>query len=140
MLNSEEGEEGARAQQSVLAHSLCGTSFSFDVRKESSIHPPAQSSMVAALLPVLVLALLGLCADHADGFRTLTPLQGPLFKLGPWPSQLMPLRATSGAGGGGLKLDYDEDFYSVLEMQPSVSTKDLKKGYYNMVLKVSSGT
>lgn len=34
------------------------------------------------------------------------------------------------------KLDYAEDLYSVLEVQPNASAVELKKAYYKMVFKV----
>ena len=33
------------------------------------------------------------------------------------------------------KLDFDEDFYTVLEVDPSCSQQDLKKAYYKVVFK-----
>ena len=33
------------------------------------------------------------------------------------------------------KLDFDEDFYSVLEVDPAISSKDMKKAYYKIVFK-----
>jgi DnaJ-class molecular chaperone len=32
-------------------------------------------------------------------------------------------------------LDFDEDFYSVLEIDPAISSKDMKKAYYKIVFK-----
>lgn len=31
------------------------------------------------------------------------------------------------------KLDFDEDYYSVLEVDPKIAAKDLKKAYYSIV-------
>ena len=31
------------------------------------------------------------------------------------------------------KLDFNEDYYSVLEVDPSISTQDLKREYYKIV-------
>ena len=33
------------------------------------------------------------------------------------------------------KLDFNEDYYSVLEVSPTISASDLKKAYYKMVFK-----
>lgn len=33
------------------------------------------------------------------------------------------------------KLDFDEDYYSVLEVSPTIPASDLKKAYYKMVFK-----
>lgn len=37
-----------------------------------------------------------------------------------------------------VKLDFNEDFYSVLEVNPAVSALELKKAYYKIVFKVIS--
>ena len=44
-------------------------------------------------------------------------------------------KSTEGSGKTNPKLDFNEDYYSVLEVSPTIPASDLKKAYYKMVFK-----
>jgi hypothetical protein len=47
----------------------------------------------------------------------------------------VPLNKEGTTGKAYPKLDFNEDYYSVLEISPTIPSSDLKKAYYKMVFK-----
>ena len=71
------------------------------------------------------LALLGFFL--IEGYRAWPP------RLRTLPGRRMLRLQVSQDSSTAPKLNFDEDYYSVLEVDPSISQKDLKREYYKIV-------